>query len=198
MFYIHSTDLSISLIRKLDSFLLSSADKVTKGTYNFVSLILKIILLGFPLVLSLTFTPKTQCFVHLSFYSTLQLFNGISSDLQNLLRYFNGTAIVASSRIPFADAVFPINLVLYLKDLKALLFAIPLSKLSALFFEYNRKLPVVLEQFDKLYIGVTKSKPSASSIFVPSTFLIHLVNGTQFMNAVRAATFPSVVKLALT
>ena len=38
---------------------------------------------------------KTHYFVHLSFNSTLQLINGISSDLQKLLKYFNGTTIVA-------------------------------------------------------------------------------------------------------
>ena len=48
---------------------------------------------------------KTQYFVHLS--STLQLINGISSNLQKLLKYFNDTAIVAFLKIPFApfDAV---------------------------------------------------------------------------------------------
>ena len=45
---------------------------------------------------------KTQCFVHLSFNSTLHLINGISNDLQKLLRYFNGIEIVAFLRIPLA------------------------------------------------------------------------------------------------
>ena len=35
----------------------------------------------------------------------------------------------------------------------------------------------------RLYIGMTKSKSSASSIVVPSIFVIHLVNGAQFLNA---------------
>ena len=33
-------------------------------------------------------------------------------------RYFSGTTIAASSRIPFASSVVPTDLVLYLKDLK--------------------------------------------------------------------------------
>ena len=64
------------------------------------------------------------------FNSTLQLINGISTNLQKLLRYFNGTAIVTFSRIPFA-AVLPINLVLYKKDLKVSLFTILAVKLVA-------------------------------------------------------------------
>ena len=42
---------------------------------------------------------KTQWFIHLSFNLTFQLINGILSDLQKLLRYFNGTAIIAFFRI---------------------------------------------------------------------------------------------------
>ena len=34
-----------------------------------------------------------------------------------------------------------------------------------------------------LYIGMTKSKFSASSTVVLSIFEIHLVNGTQFLNS---------------
>ena len=37
---------------------------------------------------------------------------------KNYLYIFIGTEIAASSRIPFLAAVLPINLVLYLKDLK--------------------------------------------------------------------------------
>ena len=45
---------------------------------------------------------KTQYFVHLSFNSISQLINGISSDLQKLIKNFNGTAIAAFFRIPLA------------------------------------------------------------------------------------------------
>ena len=94
---------------------MSLADKVTTGTCNFVFLIVKIILS----TLSAPAADKTQYFVH--FNSILQLLNGITSNLQTLLKYFNGTAIVAFLKIPFVPsaAVFHNNLALYLKDLKS-------------------------------------------------------------------------------
>ena len=109
------------LLRSFDTSWLSFADKVTTGRYNFESLIVKIILLESALVLSTPPIVKTQCFVHLSFSSIFQLINDISSHLQKLLRYFNGTAIVVFSIIPFAVAVFTINVVLCLEDIKILL-----------------------------------------------------------------------------
>ena len=70
-----------------------------------MSLIVEIILLGsILLALSAPAQDKTQYFVHLSFDSTLQLINCISSDLQKLLKYFNGLAIVAFLKIPFAPS----------------------------------------------------------------------------------------------
>ena len=45
-------------------------------------------------LLSAAAADKTQYFLHLSFSSTLELINGISSDLRKLLKRFNGTAIV--------------------------------------------------------------------------------------------------------
>ena len=71
------------------------------------------------------------------FNSTFQLINGISSDFQNLLKYFNSTTIVAFFKILFAllGSVFPNNLVLYLKDLKLLSLAISVLKLVASSFE---------------------------------------------------------------
>ena len=107
-------------------------DKVTTGTYKFVSLIVKIILLELKLLslspwYSLPSADKTQYFAHLIFNFTLQLINAISSDLQKLFKYFNGTATVAIFRIPLAAfgaglaTVFSNNSVLYLKDLKLLL-----------------------------------------------------------------------------
>ena len=46
---------------------------------------------------------KAQYFDRLSFNSTLQLINDILRDLQKLLKYFNGTAIVAFLKIPLAS-----------------------------------------------------------------------------------------------
>ena len=45
---------------------------------------------------------KTQDLVHLSFNLTFQLNNGLSSDLQKLLKYFIGIAVVAFLKIQFA------------------------------------------------------------------------------------------------
>ena len=105
------------MLRCSESFWLSFFDNVTIGTINFVSFILKLILLELASSL-LTLVAKTQCFVNLSFNSPLQIINSISSELQKLLRHFNDYDFVAFFRIPFAAAGFPINLVLNLKDLK--------------------------------------------------------------------------------
>ena len=67
-----------------------------------MSLIVKIISLWLELVLSLPVAAKTQYFFHLSFNSILQLINGISSGLQKLFKYLNGTTFVAFFRIPLA------------------------------------------------------------------------------------------------
>ena len=90
------------------------------GTYKFVSLIVNIILLRSAFLLSLPAANKTQYFVRLNFSSTLQLINGILSDLQKLIKHFHDTAIIAFFRIPFATSVlvFSNNLFLYLKELK--------------------------------------------------------------------------------
>ena len=78
--------------------------------------------------------------------------------------------------------MFSKYLALYWKDLKALLSAI--SKLVASSLEKNYKLFVVSEYFElysiRLYIGMTIYKSSASSIVVPSAFVIELMNGAQF------------------
>ena len=129
------------MLRIFNSFWLSFADKVATGRYNIVTFIVKIRLSGLTFVLSLPTAVKTQYFVHLSFNSTLQLINCISSDMQKFPKYFNSTAIVAIFWIPLAvfglgwASVFPNNLVLYLKDLKSSVFAILLLKSVAWCFE---------------------------------------------------------------
>ena len=81
-------------------------------------------------------TSYRQYFDHLSFNSTLQLINDISSDLQKLLKYVNGTTVAAFLIIPFAPfaAVFSNSLALYSKNLKLLSLAISALKLVALSF----------------------------------------------------------------
>ena len=97
-----------------------------------MSLIVKVTLLEF--VLSTPAADKAQYFVHLSFNCTLQLINGVSSDLQKLLKYFNGTAIIAFPKTPFvpSETVFSNNLDLYLKDLKLSSLAMSALKLVCL------------------------------------------------------------------
>ena len=73
------------LPNSFDNFTLSSAYKVTIGTYNFASAIAKTEL---PSSLD-----RTQFLFHVNESSTLQLINGISNDLQKLPKYFSGTAI---------------------------------------------------------------------------------------------------------
>ena len=67
----------------------------------------------------------------------MQLINGILSDLQKLLKHFNGTAIVTFFRIQFVLSawVFSNNLGLYLKDWKLLSLALSALKLVASSFE---------------------------------------------------------------
>ena len=76
---------------------------------------------------------QTQYLIHLCYNSIFQLINGASSNTQKLLKYFNGTAIVAFSRIPFVSSasLFPNNLALHSKDLKLSLLAISALKLVA-------------------------------------------------------------------
>ena len=95
------------------------------GTYNFVSLIEKMILLELASLLLAPAVDKTQHFIYLSFNSILQLINGILKDLQVVHKYFNDTAISAFLKIPFdpLTSVFPNNLVFYSKDLTLLLFS---------------------------------------------------------------------------
>ena len=45
----------------------------------------------------------------------------------------------------------------------------------------------------RLYTGITKSKSSASSIVVPSIFVIHLVSVAKFLNASFVASNPIIV-----
>ena len=82
-----------------------------------MSLIVKIILLKLTFALSAPTADKPQQFVHLRFNSISQLINGISSDLQNLLKYFTGTAIVVFIKISNAPSALLISndLALYSK-----------------------------------------------------------------------------------
>ena len=89
------------------NFSLFLVDKVTAGTYNFVSVIL-----SFPSPVELVITQSLD---HVKIRLTSQLINGFSSVLQKLLKYFSGPIISTSFAFPSAG-VFPVIFVLYLND----------------------------------------------------------------------------------
>ena len=99
---------------------------------------------------------KTQCFVYLSSHS-LQLINCISSHLNKLLKYFNWAAIVASVKIQIilSASVFPINLVLYLRDLKFPSLAISALKLVALSLEWNHNFLMLQNNLNYILLNST-------------------------------------------
>ena len=102
-----------------------------------MSLIVTKILLGLASVLSTRPVDKTEYF---KFQFDFAINNGISSDLQKLLRYFNSPAIADFSRMSFAASVLPTNLVLCSNNLKVSSSAISTLELVASSLEYN--LPV--------------------------------------------------------
>ena len=99
-----------------------------------MSLIIKIILIT--LSLSSAFYRQNTILCPFKF---LQLINGNSNDLQKLLKFFNGTAIVAFLNIPLGGLglgwVSPSDLSIYSKGLKLLSLAISALKLVASSFE---------------------------------------------------------------
>ena len=94
---------------------------------------------------------------------TLQLINGISSDLQKLLGYFNGKGIAKFLEIPFAwwPSVSPNNLALNMEDLNlmsAIFYQILIfspnnspSKTMKKVFNFIEKALFVLERFQVLH-----------------------------------------------
>ena len=100
-----------------------SFDKVTTGTYSFVSVILNVAPDGatiaggsllFPAALTII-SAKTQFSNQVRIISTSQLINNISKLLQKLLKCFNVTTASVSVNESLSCA-FPTMLVLYLKD----------------------------------------------------------------------------------
>ena len=89
------------------NFSLSLVDKVTTGTYNFV-----FVIANFPSPVELVITQSLD---HVKIRLTSQLINGISSVLQKLLKYFNGTITPTSFVFPLFG-VFPVIFTLYLND----------------------------------------------------------------------------------
>ena len=109
------------------SFLSFLADKLTTGTYNLQSVILKTAFIGLlvpatagsaSLVILLV---NTQFSDQVRVKDTSQLINGMSSVLQKLLKYFNGTTISTSSFSTLLPSNFPVILDLYSKDFESLM-----------------------------------------------------------------------------
>ena len=104
-----------------------SADKVTTGTYNFVSVIINVAFVGeaiagisgvFPCAGTAAYviiSVKTQFLDQVKVKDTSQLINGMSNVLQILVRCFNGTAN-SISLVSLLTTVFPVILHLYLND----------------------------------------------------------------------------------
>ena len=89
------------------NFALSCVDKVTSGTESFVSVILNFV--------SPVEEETTQPLDHAKIRLTSQLINSISSVLQKMLKYFNGTIISISFILP-AAGVFLVTYMLDLND----------------------------------------------------------------------------------
>ena len=92
------------------NFSLSLVDKVTTGTYNFVSVIANF---SSPVELVI---PQSLDPVKIRLIS--QLIQGISAVLQKLLKYFSGTIISISFEFPLLG-VFPVIFTLDLNDSEA-------------------------------------------------------------------------------
>ena len=62
----------------------------------------------------------TQSILQFNARSILQLINGISKDLQKLLKYFSGTVIFTflNTLLPSTAVDFPVKLDFYLKDVE--------------------------------------------------------------------------------
>ena len=96
-----------------------SFDKVTTGTYNFVSIILNFAPDGATIAgsasASAVISTKAQFLDQVKINSTSQLISGTFRLLQKLLKYFRGITNFACVNESLFS-VFPVILVLYLKD----------------------------------------------------------------------------------
>ena len=97
-----------------------SFDKLTTGTYHFVSFILNVAPDGATIVGSASafyvISAKTQFLDQVKINTTWHLINGIFKALKKLLECFSGITTFAFVSESLPSGVFPIILVLYLKD----------------------------------------------------------------------------------
>ena len=102
--------------------MLFSFDKLTTGTYSFVSVILTVAADGVtiaglsPSASLVAISAKTQFFDQVKISSTSQLISGIFKLLQKLLKCFNVITTSAFFNESLSSGVFPTIFVLYLKD----------------------------------------------------------------------------------
>ena len=102
--------------------MLFSFDKLTTGTYSFVSVILNVAADGAtiaglsPSASLVAISAKTQFFDQVKISSTSQLISGIFKLLQKLLKCFNVITTSAFFNESLSSGVFPTIFVLYLKD----------------------------------------------------------------------------------
>ena len=138
-------NLIITWFNCFTNFTLSSADKVTTGTYSFTSFIFKVAPFALIALASVPIAAvvNTQFSIHINESSILQLINGISNDLQKLLKYFSGTAIFIPFFVPFAS-VLVIRLALYLNE-GALSSLVTSALLNILSLSKPHKLPELSE-----------------------------------------------------
>ena len=88
-----------------NSFTLPLLDKVTIGTYNLVFVILNVVS---------TIVDITQSFLQFNSRWILQLINGISNDLQMLLKYFSVAAIFTFLNTPLSVIVSGLKSLIYI------------------------------------------------------------------------------------
>ena len=109
----------------------SSADKVTTGTYNLQSVIVKTAFVGLLILATAGSASGSASLVALlvnkqfsdqvKVKDTSQLINGMSNVLQKLPKYFNDKAISISSFSTLLPSNFPVILVLWSKDFEFLI-----------------------------------------------------------------------------
>ena len=97
-----------------------SFDKVTTGTYNFVSVVLNVAPDGATIAQSASaftvISAKTQFLDQVKINSTSQLISGIFKLLQKFLKCFSGITSFAFVNKSLSSGIFSVILVLYLKD----------------------------------------------------------------------------------
>ena len=97
-----------------------SFDKVTTGTFKFVSVILNVApdraTIAVPSAYPVVISAKTQFLDQVKINSSSQLINSIFKALQNLLKCFSGIAAFALVNESLSSGVFPTILVFYLKE----------------------------------------------------------------------------------